>query len=226
MADSIKVTDNIRGFLHLIYAETAASIEQLFTIEELPSVLDLEMVRVCCGSEDVNRVADGYALPDHTPWLAELCFGKDIKGISRDKITSAGYNHSPVLTELSCRSLQGVGASWGTVFAQFNLDTLSQVAQCPQSIQIQIKNQTKSFQILEFVAKARIALSPPPPLPRTILDGLKISTAVWLSPGEAVSQVGQFEEKDWEQVVNYLTGLFAVLNDSSIKSLTLREVLG
>ncbi|MDF7798309.1 hypothetical protein P4C99_02475 [Pontiellaceae bacterium B1224] len=219
MADSIPVTDSIRGFSELIYAETAAAIQQMMSIDELPAALELQTVRICCGSKTVNEIDNGYAMPAGTPWLAELWFGKNMKGIDN---SDTFHTPNPVLARLPCKTIQGVGDSWASILSDFGINTIEQLAHCSHKKTLRIISEAGSHKIVDFVSKAQSVIEPPPPVPRTALDEIKLSEAILITDGE----ISGIEVSDWNHVITFLFKLYSALDDAAIKTLTLRDALG
>ena len=190
MAEPLAMTATVRDFIRQAYAETAVSVQQVFAEDQMNATLQLAQVRICCGSEAINRVAGGYQLSEQTPWLAELCFGKaaaiEPGGANASSIQANG---SKVVGALPCSAIQGVGPGWASRLADEGISSVGALARMDPARTAVLTGQWRSRLVVAFFAKARVAMAPLPPIPRCALLSLP---AEELAPAHArANQCGE-----------------------------------
>lgn len=227
MPGTLKIADTLREFTTLLYAETVSAAENLYAIDLMEETLKLKGIRLCCGSEKVNAGADGkYVLADDSPWLAELWFGS----APSDQPTSAGFTlhadaASRYVASLPCDALQGVGEVWSKTLSSAGIGNLAALAALSREQLDALQKRKGGRRFLEFYHKACIALSPPPYLPLTELDGRTPIALLSMTASQALAAAPPLTAQDWQRVSAYLGALVAVLNEQFLEPVTLRRLL-
>ncbi len=225
MAETIKVTDSIRDFSKLLYAETVSSVEQIFDENSAYSDLKLSGVRVCCGTESINHNHSQYFLPETTPWLVELYFGLQMLGERKDESILFLSEPSSCVAAWPCDVLQGIEKKWVATLALSGVNSVARLAAISHEQLLVFKQQFRSNRVFEFYRKAQIALQPSPFLPVTALDSMKFFEILSLSTERMLSIAPALTTRDVLNITAFLGGLAAVIKDRYLKPKTLREFL-
>lgn len=229
MGTPIIVAQDIRGFIRRVYAETASSIGQVFEEDRAASVIQISHVRVCCGTDPVNRTMEGaYKLPDNTPWIVELFFKKgSIEGAgSSGMAIDMGPNEgSFYVSNLSIIGLQGVGAEWKRRLVKEGVTKIGDLARLPRKSVFQLVQKFGSRQILEFHAKALLATAPVPPIPESPVMDMSIFEILQKEAAELAEASLALSEKEVSRLVVYLSNLISVLDDVVFEGVLLRRLL-
>lgn len=226
MAETIKVTDSIRDFTKLLYAETVSSVEQIFAENSEYSQLRLSGIRVCCGTKSVNHNNSQYLLAEATPWLVELYFGKEMLAERKEESCIPFLSEpSSCVAAWTCDALQGIEKKWVDALALSGINSLAQLAAISQEQLLVFKKQFRSNRVFEFHRKAQIALQPCPFLPVTSLDSMKLFEILSLSSEKMLSIARALTPQDVLSITAFLGGLAAVIKDRYLKPKTLREFL-
>lgn len=225
MAEPLAMTTTVRDFIRQVYAETAATVQQVFAEDQLNTTLQLAQVRICCGSEPINRVEGGYLLSEGTPWLAELCFGAADAQAVGTMVGTLPEGGSKAIASLSCQALQGVGPGWNTRLAGEGIATIGAFAQLEPVRVATMMRQWRSRQVLFFFAKARTALAPLPLVPRNALAAQPATELLLRTPEQLSRESGVLHVHTAAQLLHYLFSLFTVLDDSVLNRLSLGEIL-
>lgn len=224
MSGQIVVAATIRSFIRTLYAETASSVNQVYEEDALTGTLRLSQVKVCCGTDSINRTGDGYVLPIGTPWLVELYFGND-PGQKTTPETTVDLLGSATIGTMTLRNLQGTGPVWSRKFAATGIASIGQLAACPHETVIELSRQYASRRVFEFHAKALVAVSPAPPVPRSTIDGYRFFDLLEKGPEEISVASETLSRKEAERLLRYLAGLAAVLDNNILGKMTLRDIL-
>lgn len=229
MGTPIIVAEDIRGFIRRVYAETASSIGQVFDEDGIASSLPISHVRVCCGTDPVNRSKEGdYKLPDNTPWLAELYFKKGSlesvgsNAIAVDMMQNEG---SAFLSRLPTLRLQGVGMEWERRFAKEGVITIGDLARLPRKSVFQLASRFGTRQVIEFHAKALLATAPFPHIPECSIMDLPIFDLLQKEITDFSDTKSLLSEKEINRLTVYLSTLISVLDDQVFDGIVLRQVL-
>lgn len=224
MAQSIIVTQKIRQFTRLLYTETAASIQLLFENNLLPETFGLQKVRVCCGSETENITNNGSNISEQSPWLAELYFGNTSENEMGANTLYSDYFNSKIGI-MSCTSVQGIGKVWQTRLRKHNLKTIEDLARCPIAKTKLICDEAKSLKMLEFVGKAKIAVTNCPTMPLCPASDYQVFTIPFLESVNVLENNPELIESNWITVQSYIHKLIAVLDDKVLKGMKIADVL-
>jgi len=226
MSDTIQITGTIRDFTRQLYAETVSTVETLFAENAKDAPLKITGVRVCCGSEAVNKNDEGdYLLPDNTPWLAELAFGSDAALSAGDEgMIAFRAVPSRCIASWSCTALQGVGRRWAGALASSGIRSIEQLASLSHDELLRLLAALNTRRVFEFHRKARLAMQPCPAVPLSSFDKLTPLAFLSLEKQIALKIAPALTVEDWGRLVEFLSTLVAVINDSFLEKTTLREL--
>lgn len=226
MAEPLAMTATVRDFIRQAYAETAVSVQQVFAEDQLNATLQLAQVRICCGSEAINRVAGGYQLSEQTPWLAELCFGKAAAiQPGAANLSSIQASGSRKVGALPCSAIQGVGRGWATRLADEGISTVEALARMDPARTVVLAGQWRSRVVIAFFAKARVAMAPLPPIPRCALLSLAAGELFLRTPGQLSAESGVLDVAAATHLLHYLAGLSTALDATVLNALRLEHIL-
>jgi len=225
MAGQIRFTGTLRDMTRQLYAETVATIEELFVENQPGPSMQLSNIRICCGSEKMNRRDGSYCLPDNTPWLAELTFGAEPSSVKTDSRTEFGALPSGCIGDWPCIALQGVGNEWGGRLERVGFRKVSELAALDHQGVLKLKKRLSSNRVFEFHRKALTALVPCPVLPITSLDLLCPFDILSLSETEALAAAPDLSVSQWQELTGFLGSLVAVACDSYLSRWTLARLL-
>ncbi len=224
MAEPIAVTATIRDFIRQVYAETATAVQQVFAEDRVKATLELSRVRVCCGSEPVNRIDGGYVLLDGTPWLAQLAFGRTDPDSGEPSVDDPLRDGSAAIGRLPSQALQGVGPSWSSRLAGDGIATIGAFARLDRDRLAGLVRRWRSRQVLAFFAKARLAMAPVPPLPRCQLAPRRPGELLLWTPEQVSRESGVLGVVAADSLLAYLAALVAVLDDTVLDTLTIGDI--
>ncbi len=226
MNDGIRITGTIRDFTRQLYAETVSTIEALFEENTHDTSLTITGIRVCCGSEAVNKNEDGtYMLPDNTPWLAELTFGLNGSDAAVDNSRMSFREISNQrIASWPCTALQGIGRVWARGLASANIRSVAQLASLSHDELLLLQARLKTRKVFEFHRKARLAMQPCPQVPFSSFDKLTPFAFLELQKDAALETAPALTANDWEKVATFLGILVAVITDSYLERTTLGEL--